>query len=216
MLTSASIADDGTFSYQLDTSTLVDGPYYVDFYASTDRDGGQVEGARYLGTWSGITDGSVESGTLTGVTLAAGEYITTVTTHVFNSESSEFSNYAVATDSDAGGATPSDLQAITTGAGGLSINHDGGNDTVLVADDGGAILGGLTQVTMEFQYEAPAITDPGMYTLASYTTPTDGDAFYLSVFKNGATEQIYLLINGSFTTLGTWMPTRCSMAVGMH
>ena len=55
--------------------------------------------------------------------------------------------------------------------------------------------------TMEFQYEAPAITDPGMYVLASYTTPTDGDAFYLSVFKNGATEQIYLLINGNFTTL---------------
>ena len=91
----------------------------------------------------------------------------------------------MATDSDAGGAMPSDLQAVATSEGGLSINHDGGNDTVLVADDGGAILGGRSRFTMEFQYEAPAITDPGMYTLASYTTPTDGDAFYLSVFKNG-------------------------------
>ena len=201
VLTSASIADNGTFSFELDTSTLQNRAYYVDFYASTDRDGGQVEGARYLGTWSGITDGTPEIDTLSGITLNPGEYITTVTTDVFNAESSEFSNYAVATDSDAGGATPSDLQAVATSEGGLSINHDGGNDTVLVADDGGAILGGLSQVTMEFQYEAPAITDPGMYVLASYTTPTDGDAFYLSVFKNGPTEQIYLLVNGSFTTL---------------
>ena len=69
-----------------------------------------------------------------------------MTTDVFNAESSEFSNYAVATDSDAGGATPSDLQAVATSEGGLSINHDGGNDTVLVADDGGAILGSLGQV----------------------------------------------------------------------
>ena len=94
-----------------------------------------------------------------------------------------------------------ELESTSTSEGGLSINHDGGNNTVLVADDGGAILGGLSRFTMEFQYEAPAITDPGMYVLASYTTPTDGDAFYLSVFKNGATEQVYLLVNGSFTTL---------------
>ena len=72
VLTSASIADDGTFSFELDTSTLQNRPYYVDFYASTDRDGGQVEGARYLGTWSGITDGTPEIDTLSGITLESG------------------------------------------------------------------------------------------------------------------------------------------------
>ena len=176
VLNSASIADDGTFGYELDTSSLVDGPYYVDFYASTDRDGGQVEGARYLGTWSGITNGSLEAGTISGVTLGVGEYVTTVTTHVFNSESSEFSNYAVTTDSDAGGASPSDLQTNSTSEGGLSINQDGGNDAYLEADDGGAIFGGLTELSLEMQLSlGPA--PPSFPHLIDYATGSESNEF---------------------------------------
>ena len=50
VLTAASIADDGTFSYEIDTSSFASGTYMIDFYASTDLDGGNVEGERYLGT----------------------------------------------------------------------------------------------------------------------------------------------------------------------
>ena len=183
ILDSASIADDGTFSFQLDTSTLTAGPYQVDFYASTDRDGGHVEGERFLGSWSGITSGGVETDTLSGITLAPGEYITTVTTQVFNADSSEFSNYVVATDSDAGGATPSDLQTISTSEGGLSINEDGGNDTYLEADDGDAIFGGLTALSLEMQLSlGPA--PPSFPHLIDYATGSESNEF--NVLMSGA------------------------------
>ena len=205
VLTAVSVADNGTLSYNIDTSSFGSGTYTIDFYASAHRDGGAVEGARYLGTGGFVPWGNGNfNGTIAGVSITPGLYITATVTDS-SGNTSEFSNYAVLTDNDGDtGITltaPTDLVTTSTSEGGLSINHDGGNDTVLIADDGGAILGGLSQFTLEFQYEAPAITDPGMYTLASYTTPDDGDAFYLSVFKNGATEQVYLLVNGSFTTL---------------
>ncbi|MEZ6122856.1 MAG: LamG-like jellyroll fold domain-containing protein [Planctomycetaceae bacterium] len=184
VLTSAAIADDGTFSYQLDTTTLAAGTYTVDFYASTNRDGGQVEGKRYLGSLSGVANGNSSlTGSLSGISLASGEYVTLVTTDA-NGNSSEFSNYAVATDSDPGGATPSDLQAVTTSEGGLSINADGGNDIYLKADDGGAILGGLTDFTVEIQL---AIGSPLTDTpLLSYATA-------------GAENEVMLWLNSSGT-----------------
>ena len=47
---------------------------------------------------------------------------------------------------------PSDLQITATDSGGLSLNEDGGNDAYLIADDGGAILGGLTALTAEVRF----------------------------------------------------------------
>ena len=194
ILNSAAIADDGTFSFALDTSTLQNRAYYVDFYASTDRDGGQVEGARYLGTWSGITDGSVEVDTIAGVTLAAGEYITTITTDVLNADSSEFSNYAVATDSDSGGATPSDLTATATSEGGLRLNHDGGNDAYLKADDGGAILDGLSSLSLELRFSSTDNT--GEHGLIEYTDGTEN--LMVRAQSNG---NLLVRVNGSLATL---------------
>lgn len=191
VLNSAAIADDGTFSYDLDTTTLAAGTYTIDFYASTDRDGGQVEGQRFLGSLTGVANGSSSlTGTLSGITLASGEYVTLVTTDA-SGNSSEFSNYAVATDSDAGGATPSDLQAVATGNGGLSINEDGGDDVYLVADDGSAILGGLGSLTYEVQFSS---TDTvGQTILLSYATAGNSNALLLNIDNSG---NLSLVISG--------------------
>ena len=86
VLKSASINDTGVFSYLLDTTTLAAGFYTVDFYAGTSRDNGEVEGERYLGKVSGVADGNnALSGTLAGITLATGEYVTLITTIRFES-----------------------------------------------------------------------------------------------------------------------------------
>ena len=49
------------------------------------------------------------------------------------------------------------MVATSTSGGGLSINTvaGGGNDAYLQADDGGAILGGLTQFTLELNSAQP-------------------------------------------------------------
>ncbi len=58
--------------------------------------------------------------------------------------------------------------ATHTVGGGLSLNDDGGNDAYLLADNGGAIFGGLSQLTMEVQF-------------SSTTLPADGgDADFIS------------------------------------
>ena len=179
-----SIADDGTLSYELDTTNLPSGSYEIEFYASTDRNGGNVQGERYLGFGGFVPWGnSSYSGTLGGVTLAPGEYVTALVTETTgNGTTSEFSNYAVATDSDPGEATPSDLQTTSTSEGGLSINQDGGNDIVLQADDGGALLGGLTNLTFEIQY---ATTDSSSQTLVSYATSSNDNEFKLVAQSDG-------------------------------
>jgi len=130
-------------SYSLDDSDLPGSGYTIDFYANSESDGSQTDGARYLGSINNYDPGiDSPSGTLSGITLTAGEYVTLVTTDN-SGNSSEFSNYAIATDSDAGGSAPDGLLAVTSQEGGLSINQTG-DDTYLKADDGGAILGGLT------------------------------------------------------------------------
>ena len=60
------------------------------------------------------------------------------------------------------------LDATQTVTGGLNLNNDGGNDTYLLADDGGAIFGGLSELTLEVQF-------------SSTTLPVDGgDADFIS------------------------------------
>ena len=150
VLTSASINDAGNFSYNLDLSTLDGGSHTVDFYASTNRDGGQVEGKRYLFS-ANVSGSTTWSGSWGGITLDPGEYITTITTDS-SGNSSEFSNYAVATDSDTN-STPSGIQAIATTEGGLSINEGGGNDVYLKADDGIG-TNDLDALTYEIQFNS--------------------------------------------------------------
>ncbi len=64
---------------------------------------------------------------------------------------------------------PTDLSS------GIELNTDGGNDAYLIADDGGAILGGLSSLTYEIQF---ATDDTSSFTpLVSYATATNDNEF---------------------------------------
>lgn len=91
----------------------------------------------------------------------------------------------------------------STANGGVTINSGSGNSTYLEATNGSSILGGLSQFSMEFDFQAEAIVDGRQYTFASYTTPTDGDALYFGAYKSGVTEVIALQINGAVATITT-------------
>ncbi len=88
------------------------------------------------------------------------------------------------TSTDANSATDVDTVAITVNAvndaptdlsSGIEVNTDGGNDAYLIADDGGAILGGLSSVTFEIQF---ATDDTSSFTpLVSYATATNDNEF---------------------------------------
>jgi len=172
-INSVSIADNGTFSYDIDTTTLASGTYTIDFYVSRDRDLGRVEGERYIGSLNGVADGNSSlTGTLAGISMAPGEFVTLVTTDDASGSSSEFSQYGYASDGDGDGVTP-DLQTTATSGGGLSINEDGGNDVYLQADDGTAILGGRTQFSTEFQFTSAS---SGEHTFLSYRDSEAADA----------------------------------------
>ena len=68
----------------------------------------------------------------------------------------------------------------TTG-GGLSINEDGGDDAYLVADDGGAILGGRTSLSFETQFSSNTAGSPGFLTLVSYAVPADSNELLFEI-----------------------------------
>ncbi len=64
---------------------------------------------------------------------------------------------------------PTDLSS------GIELNTDGGNDAYLIANNGGAILGGLSSVTFEIQF---ATSDTTSFTpLVSYAAPTNDNEF---------------------------------------
>lgn len=91
------------------------------------------------------------------------------------------------------GAAPSDLAATSTSGGGLSLNHDGGNDAYLVADDGGALLGGLTKFTIESQFsiQTPATDETPLF---SYATGSAENEIKVSIRSTG---ELTLSINNS-------------------
>ncbi|MEM7454635.1 MAG: LamG-like jellyroll fold domain-containing protein, partial [Planctomycetota bacterium] len=196
-LLAAAINDAGLFSFSLNSDTLVSGAYTVDFYASPDRNGGVVEGRRWLGSDSISGNTGTVNSSFSSPTIQVGEYITLTITDG-SGNTSEFSNYAVATDSDSGGATPSDLQATATTDGGLSINDDGGNDIYLQADDGGAILGGLSAFTFEIQFRSSGTEDSPAF--ASYASSTDDNEF--SLYAGVSTGNIYLEIDDTGVNTG--------------
>ncbi|MFG0267342.1 MAG: LamG-like jellyroll fold domain-containing protein, partial [Rhodopirellula sp. JB055] len=99
---------------------------------------------------------------------------------------------------------PSDLSTTATSNGGVSINADGGNDAYFIAENGGAVLGGLSSTTVEIQFSSDSV--PSQTTLFSYEGDTDSNA--LLAIVSGTTLKLY--INGTdysfsgydFTSLG--------------
>ncbi|GAA4443745.1 VCBS domain-containing protein [Novipirellula rosea] len=87
------------------------------------------------------------------------------------------------------------VDAATTGDGGLSINDDGGDDVYLVADDGGAIIGGRTSITIEVQYSS---TDSnGAQPLFAYASPSTDNELLLYIDGAG---NLGLYLNGALAT----------------
>ena len=186
VLSSASVNGSGDFTYDIDTSTLTGGTYSIDFYASSDLDSGEVEGERYLASTT-VAGGGSASSTLSGVVLSPGEFVTLTATDAAGN-TSEFSNYAVAVSSTTGGDSPDGLLVTATSAGGLSINQDGGDDAYLQADDGGALLGGLTSLTVEAQMTLDA--SPSFPHILDYAVP--GESRELSLLLSGDTVRFTL------------------------
>ena len=81
-------------------------------------------------------------------------------------------------------SAPVDLRATSTTQGGVGINADGGNDTYYVADNGGALLGGLTQITIEATFSvATAATDNTV--LLSYASGSNDEELALFIKPDG-------------------------------
>ncbi len=114
---------------------------------------------------------------------------------------------------------PTDLEATATSVGGLSLNEDGGNDAYLIADDGGAIIGGLTSLTAEVRFSMDSFSNStGFF---SYATAGDDNVFKFnirddgdlslsinSVKVNSSAMDYRLLADGSQHTLSvTWNST---------
>ena len=78
------------------------------------------------------------------------------------------------------------MVATSTTGGGLSINEDGGNDAYLVADDGGAILGGRTSLSFETQFSSNTAGSPDYLTLVSYAVPTNTNELVFEIQNNGS------------------------------
>ncbi|WP_372722763.1 DUF4347 domain-containing protein, partial [Novipirellula sp.] len=87
------------------------------------------------------------------------------------------------------------VDAATTGDGGLSINDDGGDDVYLVADDGGAILGGRTSITIEVQYSSNDTN--GAQPLFAYASPSTDNELLLYIDAAG---NLGLYLNGALAT----------------
>lgn len=192
-LTGVSLTDAGTLSIDLDLSAVPLGTYDVDFYASSDRDTGDVEGSRYSFSLSGISSGFVGTINVPVSGLVPGEYVTAVAVDQATGNSSEFSRHAVIVDGDAGGTQPSDLVVTSSAAGGLDLNSGGANNSVLVVDDGNAVFDGLSALTFEVRFSTDSLAAGS--TFASYTTDSGDDLFRLRIADNGT--DLNFALNGS-------------------
>lgn len=91
--------------------------------------------------------------------------------------------------------------ARTSAKGGLSINTDGGNDAYLKADSGGAILGGRTELTLEFDFAIG--TNAGLDNpLLSYAVAGDPNEVYVNIKPTGAIQ--FGIESSSQLTAGTY------------
>ena len=167
------------------------------FANATPDDSGHGEGQRYLGAFNATTDGSGHVAfdeTLLGVNVAEGEFITFTATDLTLNNTSEFS-YAVMA-SLLGNVAPFALQVTRTRQGGLELNHGAGNNAYLVADNGGAILGGLTALTIEMQFSLAQANV--QHTFLSYAVTGNDNEVYINTLANGALR--FFIKGASITT----------------
>ncbi|MEM7257256.1 MAG: LamG-like jellyroll fold domain-containing protein, partial [Pseudomonadota bacterium] len=68
---------------------------------------------------------------------------------------------------------------------GISLNTNGGNDAYLFADNGAALLDGLSALTIETQLSMDEMAPDGFVPIISYATPTQFNALLLAVDADG-------------------------------
>ncbi len=68
-------------------------------------------------------------------------------------------------------------------SGGIELNTDGGSDAYLLSSNGGAILGGLSEVTLEIQFSIDAPKTDNM--LLSYAVSGQANEIFLNVHSTG-------------------------------
>ena len=98
-------------------------------------------------------------------------------------------------------SAPSDATLISSTQGGVSINDDGGNDAYFVADDGGAVIGGLSALTAEFRFSSTNhSTGSGhWFTLVSYDATGFGNELVVFVREDLG---LVAMINDTNAALG--------------
>ncbi|MCA9189323.1 MAG: cadherin domain-containing protein, partial [Planctomycetales bacterium] len=207
VLTSSTVNGTGTtvtVSGSINTLASLTG-VVLHFYATPSTgDPNRRDGKKYLGSTSVNTNASgnatFTSLAITGYsgTVAAGDVITATAT--YSNNTSEFSQGSVATLST-GNSVPSDIDAVSTTGGGLAINADGGNDTILLADNGGAVFGGLTKMTIETQLSFT--NGSADMTLLSYASGSVnvGNDVNMRLYGDGT---LRFYINGTYVSANTF------------
>ncbi len=159
--------------------------FRIEVFASSSADAsGHGEGQRYIGTFNVTTDGTGNIAfdqTLSNVTVAAGEFVTMTATDLTTNNTSEFASAIAAIFVN---TAPVALAANSTRRGGLSINAGSGNDSYLVADNGGAIFGGRSQFTIEMQFSLS--TANMQHTFLSYAVSGVDNEVYLRTGTDGS------------------------------
>jgi len=84
---------------------------------------------------------------------------------------------------------------VTTITSGIELNTDGGNNAFLVANDGGALLGGLSSFTFETSFVHTDSNNP--IVLANYATASEQNSFSVETLVSG---DLNISINGTTTS----------------
>ena len=120
---------------------------------------------------------TVADGTLLDADTSATHIITVRTTDVDSNtvdEAFTISLNNLIEDNNA----PTDLSS------GIELNTDGGNDAYLVANDGGAILGGLTELTLEMSVQFDSVQS-GLNPIFSYAVSGQSNELTIQVRNDG-------------------------------
>ncbi|MEM9898073.1 MAG: LamG-like jellyroll fold domain-containing protein, partial [Pseudomonadota bacterium] len=91
---------------------------------------------------------------------------------------------------------PASITAEDAASRGIKINHDGGNNDYLVANDGGAVFGGATAFTTEVTFASTDTLSASQgFPLVSYAAgQAQGNNVYIQLFGDGS---LRLIVNGS-------------------
>ncbi len=184
IITSAGAAAN-SLRVQGSLNSIASRTFRLEVFASTAADAsGHGEGERYLGTFNVTTDGSGNHSfdqTLSNVTVAAGEHVTMTATDLTTNNTSEFAAAVIAVFVN---TAPAALATNSTRKGGLTLNAGSGNDSYLLADNGGAIFGGRSQFTIEMQFSLS--TANVQHTFLSYAVSGVDNEVYLRTGSDGS------------------------------